>query len=151
MENEKQNPENHRNEQSADNSSGEDILNRIEKEANEEIHADHEESDVFKKLGLSKKDKLKKETAELKQKIEELNEKNLRLAAEFDNYKKRIHKERIELSRTAGIEIINALLPVLDDFNRAIKQIESSKDINSLKEGVKLIYQKLVTVLESRG
>lgn len=138
--------------------SGEDILNKIEKDAVENVTEEElsgeehrEGNDLLSKLGLSKKDKLKKENTELKQKVEELNDKFLRLYAEFDNYKKRTLKERIELSKTAGIEIINALIPVVDDFSRAMKQMESSQDQHALQEGVKLIQQKLIGILEARG
>lgn len=138
--------------------SGEEILHKIEQDAeeqgttNNDTAQDHAEgNDLLSKLGLSKKEKLKKENAELKQKADELNDKFLRLYAEFDNYKKRMQKERIENSKAAGIEIINALIPVVDDFSRAMKQMESSQDLQALQEGVKLIQQKLGAVLEARG
>ncbi|MEP7127780.1 MAG: nucleotide exchange factor GrpE [Chitinophagales bacterium] len=141
------------------NYSSEEILNKIEQDAventtaenNETGHEHAEGSDLLSKLGLSKKDKLKKENTELKQKADELNDKFLRLYAEFDNYKKRTQKERIEYSKTAGIEIINALIPVVDDFSRAMKQMESSHDLTALLEGVKLIQQKMSSILEARG
>lgn len=139
--------------------SGDDILDKIEKDAveNGEDHNEDakqeatEGNDLLSKLGMSKKDKLKKENAELKQQAAELNDKFLRLYAEFENYKKRTQKERIENSKTAGIEIINALLPVVDDFARAMKQMDSSQNLEALQEGVKLIQQKMNAVLESRG
>lgn len=135
--------------------SGEEILNKIENDAVENISGENQEhaegNDLLSKLGLSKKDKLKKENTELKQKAEELNDKFLRLYAEFDNYKKRTQKERIEFSKTAGIEIINALIPVVDDFSRAMKQMEASQDLSALQEGVKLIQQKMISILEARG
>lgn len=135
--------------------SGEEILNKIENDAVENVTGENQEhaegNDLLSKLGLSKKDKLKKENTELKQKADELNDKFLRLYAEFDNYKKRTQKERIELSKTAGIEIINALIPVVDDFSRAMKQMEASQDLNALQEGVKLIQQKMTSILEARG
>lgn len=130
--------------------SGEELLNKIETETSaEEVHADKEDEGLLKKLGLSKKDKLKKENEELKHQVAEINDKYLRLYAEFDNFKKRTLKERIELIKMAGSEVINSLLPVLDDFNRAIKQMEATND--PMTEGVKLIYQKMVTILENQG
>lgn len=139
--------------------SADDLLQNIEENAvdpaTNENQADSQDlaegNDLLSKLGLSKKDKLKKENAELKHKAEELNDKFLRLYAEFDNYKKRTQKERIEVAKTAGIEIINALIPVIDDFSRAMKQMETSNDLTGLQEGVKLIQQKMNAVLESRG
>jgi molecular chaperone GrpE len=84
-------------------------------------------------------------------KIAELNDKYLRLYSEFDNYRRRTSKERIELTKTAGIEIISDLLPVVDDFQRALKSMEIASDIKSVKEGVELIYNKLNNTLSKKG
>ncbi|MBS9774420.1 MAG: nucleotide exchange factor GrpE [Tenacibaculum sp.] len=78
-------------------------------------------------------------------------DKYLRLFAEFENYKKRTTKERIELFKTAGQEIMSVLLPILDDFERALKHIEDDKEAEELRKGVLLIYQKLIKVLEQKG
>lgn len=86
--------------------------------------------------------------------IEELaaaNDKYLRLYAEFDNYKRRTAKERIELMQTAGREIIANLLPVLDDFERALKAFETTTELEPLKEGVALVSQKLKNILTQQG
>jgi len=94
------------------------------------------------------------EEAALDKKQQELNEmrdKYLRLVAEFDNFKKRNAKERIELMQTANKEVINALLPVLDDADRAAKQLETSQDINIIKDGVTLVFNKLRSTLQSKG
>lgn len=80
-----------------------------------------------------------------------MNDRHLRLVAEFDNYKKRNAKERLEWMKNAGQDIIQSILPTLDDFNRAIKQMEVSKDISSVKDGVLLIHSKLKSTLEARG
>ena len=100
-----------------------------------------------------KKKKTKKEEAkELKQEqtIEEkfavLNDKHLRLFAEFENFKKRTAKERMDLYKTAGESVLTALLPVLDDFERSIKANQKQED-----EGVVLIYNKLKSILETKG
>jgi len=77
-------------------------------------------------------------------------DKFLRLFAEFENYKKRTGRERMDLFRTAGQEIITALLPVLDDFERALKEIEKQEDNNQLT-GVVLIYNKFKETLKSKG
>ena len=77
-------------------------------------------------------------------------DKFLRLFAEFENYKKRTSKERIELFKTAGQEVLQSLLPVLDDFDRAQKEIEKSED-SALKEGVNLIHEKLKNTLKLKG
>lgn len=78
-------------------------------------------------------------------------DKYLRLFAEFENYKKRTTKERIELFKTASQDVMTALLPVLDDFERALTHIEDDKEAEELRKGVLLIYQKLVTTLEQKG
>jgi len=79
------------------------------------------------------------------------NDKYLRLYAEFDNYKRRIAKERIELMQTAGKEIISSLLPVIDDFDRALKAFETATELAPVKEGVSLVGQKLKNILTHQG
>ena len=78
-------------------------------------------------------------------------DKFLRLFAEFENYKKRTSRERVELFKTAGKEIMLELLPVLDDFERALTHIEEDKEAEELRKGVLLIYQKLLSTLEKKG
>lgn len=85
--------------------------------------------------------------AELKQE----KEKFLRLFAEFENYKRRTSKERIELFSTASEGVMKTLLPVLDDFERALSHIEDDKEAEELRKGVLLIYQKLVNTLGQKG
>lgn len=88
---------------------------------------------------------------QLELKIEELNDKYLRLYSEFDNYRRRTSKERIDLSKTASAEVITELLPVLDDFERAIKSAVETQDCDAVKEGVNLIYNKFKGILEKKG
>tara|TARA_R110002073_G_scaffold72537_1_gene177389 strand:- start:385733 stop:386254 length:522 start_codon:yes stop_codon:yes gene_type:complete len=83
--------------------------------------------------------------------IQQEKDKFLRLFAEFENYKKRTSKERIELFRTANQELMTVLLPVLDDFERALAHIEDDKEAEELRKGVLLIYQKLINTLEQKG
>lgn len=78
-------------------------------------------------------------------------DKFLRLFAEFENYKKRTSKERIELFKTAGQELMTSLLPVVDDFERALAHIEEDAEAEELRKGVLLIYQKLYNTLELKG
>lgn len=78
-------------------------------------------------------------------------DKFLRLFAEFENYKKRTSKERIELFRTANQELMTVMLPILDDFERALTHIEDDKEAEELRKGVLLIYKKLQTTLEQKG
>lgn len=86
-----------------------------------------------------------------KAELEEAKDKFLRKVAEFDNYKRRSAKEKIELIQTAGRDVISELLDVLDDCDRAQKQIETSEDIASIKEGVLLVFNKLRNTLQARG
>ncbi len=79
------------------------------------------------------------------------NDKYLRLYSDFENFKKRSIKERIEIFKTAGADVITALLPVLDDFERALKSMENNTDVNALKEGVVLIQGKLKNILSQKG
>lgn len=85
------------------------------------------------------------------QDLAEFKDKYLRLVAEFDNYRKRTAKEKMEVSQTAGKEIIISLLEVLDDSDRAMTQIEKSTDVVAVKEGISLVFNKLFKTLESRG
>ena len=87
----------------------------------------------------------------LNRELQEQKDKYLRLFAEFENYKRRTSKERIELIQTAGREIVSSLLDVLDDCDRAEKQMETSNDIQQIKEGNKLVFNKLRTVLQQKG
>lgn len=90
-------------------------------------------------------------TAKLEVQIAELNDKYLRLFSDFDNYRKRTAKERMELAKTAGEDFFKAVLPVLDDFERGLKAMNEAADVNALKEGVDLIYNKLNNTLTARG
>ena len=83
--------------------------------------------------------------------INELNDKYLRLYSEFDNYRKRTSKERLELFKTAGQDILTDLLPVLDDFERAIQNIDSSDNSEAIQTGINLIYNKFKSILENKG
>ena len=90
------------------------------------------------------------ETDKLKEDLQKEKDKFLRLFAEFENYKRRTSKERVELFKTASQEVMLAMLPVLDDFDRALKEIEKSEDKNLLK-GVELIHNKFRETLNSKG
>jgi molecular chaperone GrpE len=87
----------------------------------------------------------------LQAELQDQKDKYLRLFAEFDNFKRRSAKERLEQTQTAGKEVITALLDVVDDGLRAEKVMETSDDINAVKDGVKLVFQKLRNLLELRG
>ncbi len=90
-------------------------------------------------------------TEKLEAEVQEQKDKYLRLFAEFDNYKRRTAKERLELMQTAGKEMAISLLDVADDMDRAEKQIASDDDITHVKEGVQLVFNKLRAVLQQKG
>jgi len=96
-------------------------------------------------------DSLEDNNDALNKELEEAKDKYLRLAAEFDNYKRRNAKERMELIQTAGKDVIQSLLDVLDDSDRAAKQLETATDINLIKEGVLLVFNKLKNTVQQKG
>ena len=90
------------------------------------------------------------EVEKLKKEVQSLQEKYLRQVAEFDNFRKRTAREKVELMQTAGKDVILSLLPVIDDMDRAEKQMESSQDAD-LKHGIHLIFQKFRNLLQAKG
>jgi molecular chaperone GrpE len=84
-------------------------------------------------------------------KIAELNDKYLRLYSEFDNYRKRMIKEKADIIRSAGEDVFKAFIPTIDDFERAIKANETVTEAEPIKEGMKLIYNKLISTSKSKG
>ena len=132
-------------------------------EVNEEVQentdnlSEKEENTDKNKKGFfgKKKDKDKEKIQELQAEIEklnaekaELNDRFLRLFSEFDNYKKRVSKEKLDLISTASEKVLVSLLPVIDDFERAITANEKADNIDSIKEGFNLIYNKLLQVMK---
>ena len=87
----------------------------------------------------------------LKADLAEINDKFLRTYSEFDNYKKRTQRERIDLIKTANSDVILAMLPVIDDFERAFKAAEKFKEGSQTSDGFNLIYLKLLSILEQKG
>lgn len=100
---------------------------------------------------VSEKDRLEENLKELETKVAETNDKYVRLAAEFDNYRRRTAKERLELISTAGEDVIKGMLPVLDDCERALEVLRNSDSSQAAIEGTELIYNKLLTYLKNRG
>ena len=116
----------------------------------EDIKVKDEESKSKAGKKSTKKPKVSKEK-ELQEKADELNDKYLRLYSEYDNYRKRTIKEKLDLSKTASEGVISELLPVLDDFERAIESTTDSNDCEAVKEGVNLIYNKFKGIMEKKG
>lgn len=94
---------------------------------------------------------VKDELTLLRENLAEINDKYLRLYSEFDNFKRRTAKERIDLLQGASKEVVLAMIPVLDDFERAERSIQASQDLEALKEGVKLVHHKFRSILTQQG
>ncbi len=92
---------------------------------------------------LSEIELLMKKNAELQQQLNELNDKHIRLLAEFDNFRKRTRKEKEDLLKYAGEEVWKQILPILDDFERAIKENQNTNDVENIKKGFEIIYNKM--------
>ena len=100
---------------------------------------------------LTEEEKLAQELEKANEQIEEQKDKYLRLSAEFDNYRKRTMKEKAELILNGGEKSISSILPIVDDFERALKNMETATDVAAVKEGVELIYNKFMIVFGQNG
>ena len=100
---------------------------------------------------LTEEEKLAQELEKANEQIEEQKDKYLRLSAEFDNYRKRTMKEKAELILNGGEKSISSILPIVDDFERALKNMETATDVAAVKEGVELIYNKFMSVVGQNG
>lgn len=116
-----------------------EIENTINETQQEPAHASGEPA-----AEVSAEEKLQQENAVL-------NDKYLRLFAEFDNFKRRTQKERVELLQTAGKDVVVSLLPVLDDFERALKSTENATEVNAIRDGIMLVQTKLKSILAQKG
>ena len=114
---------------------------------NEQVNA-AEENTVSDNVTDEEKEQGQKE---LKKKYDELNDSHLRLMAEFDNYRKRTLREKSELIKNGGESALTHLLPVIDDFERALQNIRSAEDIKAVTEGVELIYSKFISYLSHQN
>lgn len=111
---------------------------------NEQTNPEQEKNEVV----VDEKDQ---KVAELQAKVDELNDKYLRLYSEFDNFRKRTAKEKIELIQTGGEDVFKSILPVMDDFERAIKSNAETTDVKAVNDGVNLIFHKLKSTLTNKG
>ena len=110
-----------------------------------------EETTEKEEVALTEEEKLAQELEKANAEIEDQKDKYLRLSAEFDNYRKRTMKEKAELILNGGEKSISSILPIVDDFERALKNMETATDVAAVKEGVELIYNKFMTVLGQNG
>ncbi|MDQ1769765.1 nucleotide exchange factor GrpE [Labilibaculum sp. A4] len=110
-----------------------------------------EENKDTKKTKKSSKEKKADELAELTIQLQEISDKYVRLSAEFDNYRKRTLKEKMELTKSGGEKILINILPVMDNFERALQSIDAAKDIDAIKDGVHLIYGNFKEFVTQNG
>ena len=130
-----------------------------EKEVEENVFEADQNADVQEDISVDeasreveKEEENEKSVEEqLTDKLAEINDKYVRLSAEFDNYRKRTLKERMELLQSAGEKILVNILPVMDNFERALKSMETANDVDALKEGVNLIYTNFNDFLTQNG
>ena len=115
------------------------VEEQVEKQVEEQVEEQAEQAE---------QEDLAAKVAELEQKVADLEDLKLRQMAEFDNYRRRTNKEKLDLIETAGEGIFKNMLPLMDDFERAMAAMEKSEDVNALREGLKLIYQKFRNFLE---
>jgi len=126
--------------------------NNIAEEVNNETKPMPEESSMSQQQSGNDVDSEQEDPSKkLQEDLDEQKDKYIRLFAEFDNFKRRNAKERIELIQTAGKEVITSMLDVLDDCDRAEKQLQKSEDITQIKEGIQLVFGKLRNTLHSKG
>lgn len=125
---------------------------RNEQAASESQEPETQEAqDTAEEKELTVEEKLGKELEEAQKLIDEQKDKYLRLSAEFDNFRKRTLKEKAELIKNGGEKAISAILPVLDDFERALQNMEKAEDVKAVAEGVELIFQKFHKILSQEG
>jgi molecular chaperone GrpE len=127
----------------------------VEENANEQVNTQNDQPNAeIDENAVSPEQEIVPELSveeKLQQDNAALNDKYLRLFAEFDNYKRRTQKERVELLQTAGKDIIVSLLSVLDDFDRANKAMANATDVNAIREGINLVHAKLKNLLVQKG
>ncbi len=143
MENTEQNTEQVENEVKVD-------VEQSQPTENEEVESDGKKSRKNRKQ--RKEDEAReKEIEELKAQVEEQKDRYLRLSAEFDNYRKRTLKERSDMLKTVNGDTLSGMLPVLDDLERAMQSMQKATDVDAVREGVVLIYNKIQEFLKNKG
>ena len=126
-------------------------MSKKDKNTNVEDPNTEDQTSTTAEAGVEEQEVVKSPEEQMQDQLVAEKDKFMRLFAEFENYKKRTTKERIELFKTASKDVVVAMLPVLDDFERALSHIEDDKEAEELRKGVLLIYNKLVNTLEQKG
>jgi len=139
--------------ETADNKENNKDLDSTEQENSVKLTPDETESEgpETATAEAAAPDKVVPAEKSAEEKLAEMQDKYIRLSAEFDNYRKRTLREKIELSKFASEELLLRILPVMDDFNRALSHMNSSTDCVAMKEGIDLIYQKFTDFLQQSG
>ena len=122
----------------------EETLHNEDNQSADEVQEENQEE-------LTIEQQLIKELENAQKEVEDLKDKHLRLSAEFDNYRKRTLKEKAELIKNGAEKTMTAILPILDDFERALKNMEASEETQDMREGVELIFNKFHKVLNQEG
>lgn len=118
-------------------------------EVENQTNVQEEQAEVTENVAAD--DKMSEAFTDLQKKYADLNDTHLRLRAEFDNYRKRTLREKTELIKNGGESALTQLLPVIDDFERALQNIRQAEDVKAVEEGVELIYNKFITYLAQQG
>ena len=116
------------------------------KHTDEELQQEQEQQE--QPIELTREQELEAEVNEMKQQVEELNDIKLRQMAEFDNFRRRTNKEKLDIMASAGEGIFKEMLPLVDDFERAVAAMNQTDDIDAVREGIKLIQQKFLGFLD---
>jgi molecular chaperone GrpE len=128
------------------------IFKKMDATENETVNEQNSQNEEENMAGdVQTVDEKDAKITELQAKVNELNDKYLRLYSDFDNFRKRTAKERGELIQTAGEDVFKNILPVLDDFERAIKANTETTDIKAVNDGVNLVYNKFKSTLTQKG
>ena len=129
----------------------EEVFNNEETVEETPVCEEDNQQEEQAEVELSVEEQLMKELDEKQKEVDELKDKHLRLSAEFDNYRKRTLKEKAELIKNGAEKTLKAILPILDDFERALKNLEASEETKAMYEGVELIFNKFNKVLNQEG
>ena len=129
----------------------EELLKEEAQQTQDTEKAPETEAQAEDKEETPKESTVEEQLEKAREEISELNDSLLRKMAEFDNYRKRTLKEKTELILNGGEKTITAILPVLDDMERAMKNMQTATDVAAVLEGVELIYKKFISILEHQG
>lgn len=133
------------------NENKEKLDEKVEKEEAVNEEAQQTENEAAETEEVDEKTQLEAKVADLEQQLEKEKKEYLFLMAEFDNFRKRTMKEKVEIIKNAAEKAMKDILPVIDDFERALQAMNDQKDVQGLKEGVELIYNKFIKYLEANG